>query len=50
MENLVALGRPDWAESQFRSWRHELSEEYGLEPTNETLLFHDLILNVRNSA
>ncbi len=50
MENLVALGRPDWAESQFRSWRRELSEEYGLEPTQETLQLHDRILKIRNSA
>ena len=50
MENLVALGRPDWAESQYRAWRRELSEEYGLEPTLETLRLHDRILEVRNSA
>ena len=50
MENLVALGRPDWAESQYRTWRRELDEEYGLEPTHETLLLHDQIFKVRNSA
>ena len=50
LENLVAVGRPDWAESQFRTWRRELSEEYGLEPTQETLLLHDRILKMRNSA
>ena len=50
MENLVALGRPDWAESHFRSWRRELREEYGLEPTHETLQLHDRIFKVRNSA
>jgi len=50
LENLVAVGRPDWAESQFRTWRRELSEEYGLEPTHETLLLHDRIFKMRNSA
>ena len=50
MENLVALGRPDWAKSQFLSWQRELSKEYGLEPTDETLQLYDQILNVRNSA
>ena len=50
MENLIALGRPDWAESQFHTWRRALSEEYGLEPTLETLQLHDQILNVRTSA
>ncbi len=37
LENLVNLGRPDWAEKQFRSWRHTLDEEYGLRPTPETM-------------
>ena len=37
LENLVNLGRPDWAEKQFRSWRHNLDEEYGLRPTPETM-------------
>jgi DNA-binding SARP family transcriptional activator len=50
LENLVAVGRPDWAESQFRTWRRELSEEYGLEPTHETLQLHDRILKMRDSA
>jgi len=50
MENLVALGRADWAESQFRAWQRALGEEYGLEPTHETLQLYDRILKVRNSA
>ncbi len=37
LENLVTLGRPDWAEKHFRSWRHTLDEEYGLRPTPETM-------------
>lgn len=37
LENLVNLGRPDWAEGQFTSWRLTLDEEYGLQPTQETL-------------
>jgi len=36
LESLVRLGRPDWAEAQFKSWRHRLGEEFGLEPTAET--------------
>ncbi|MCP4319197.1 MAG: hypothetical protein GY789_25210 [Hyphomicrobiales bacterium] len=50
MENLAALGRTDWAESQFRSWRSELSEEYGLEPTRETLQLHDRIVSASLST
>jgi two-component SAPR family response regulator len=37
LESLIALGRPDWAEAQFTSWRRSLEEEYGLQPTDETL-------------
>jgi DNA-binding SARP family transcriptional activator len=37
LDSLVNLGRPDWAEAQFTSWRRSLEEEYGLEPTPETL-------------
>ncbi|MCP4386384.1 MAG: hypothetical protein GY798_34085, partial [Hyphomicrobiales bacterium] len=37
LESLVNLGRPDWAEAQFTSWRHSLEAEYGLQPTQETL-------------
>jgi len=50
MESLVALGRPDWAESHYRTWLRDLDEEYGLNPTHETQQLHDRILNVRNSA
>jgi PAS domain S-box-containing protein len=37
LENLVNLGRADLAAVQFTSWRHSLEEEYGLQPTHETL-------------
>ncbi len=37
MENLIRLERPDWARSQFMSWRKTLNKEYGLQPTSETL-------------
>jgi LuxR family transcriptional regulator, maltose regulon positive regulatory protein len=37
LEDLVNLGRPDWAEAQFIAWRRTLKKEYGLEPTHETL-------------
>ncbi|MCP4329454.1 MAG: PAS domain S-box protein [Alphaproteobacteria bacterium] len=36
LESLVRLGRPDWAEAQFKSWRRRLGEDFGLEPTAET--------------
>lgn len=35
-QHLIHLGRPDWAEMQFNSWRQTLADDYGLEPTPET--------------
>lgn len=44
LENLVNLGRPDWAKAQFTAWRYRLAEELGLQPTDETLqIYHELI-------
>jgi len=37
LENLVNLGRSDWAEVHFNTWRRNLDEEYGLQPTPETM-------------
>lgn len=42
--NLVKLGQVDWAEAQFHVWRRNLDEEYGLQPTPETMrVFAQLI-------
>ena len=44
MGNLVNLNRPDWARAHFITWRKNLSEEFGLQPTYETLMtFEDLM-------
>jgi DNA-binding SARP family transcriptional activator len=37
LENLVNLGQADWAEAQFNTWRQNLNQEYGLQPTPETM-------------
>ncbi len=47
LENLVNLGRPDWAETQFQSWRHGLDEEYGLQPTPETMRVYGQLIGDR---
>jgi DNA-binding SARP family transcriptional activator len=50
LESLIKLGRPDWAEAQFTSWRRSLEEEYGLQPTQETLRVYQQLLADRGSA
>ncbi|MHA1548557.1 MAG: AfsR/SARP family transcriptional regulator, partial [Alphaproteobacteria bacterium] len=41
---LVALGRPDWAEADYRHWRRVMAEEMGMELTAETeRLYQDLV-------
>ena len=50
LENLVDLGRPDWAEAQFASWRGNLDKEYGLQPTPETLRVYRRLVGDRNGA
>lgn len=50
LENLVMLGRPDWAESHFVSWRRTLDEDYGLQPTRETLQVYQRLVGERDSA
>lgn len=37
MESLVSLDRSDWARAHFIFWRRTLDQEYGLQPTEETL-------------
>jgi DNA-binding SARP family transcriptional activator len=49
LESLIKLGRPDWAEAQFTSWCRSLEEEYGLQPTHETLRVYQQLLADRNS-
>ncbi|MDH3741334.1 MAG: winged helix-turn-helix domain-containing protein [Hyphomicrobiales bacterium] len=44
LENLVNLGRPDWAKAQFTSWRYRLAEELGLYPTDETLQIYQQLI------
>lgn len=45
MECLVALDRSDWARAHFISWRRSLEQEYGLQPTKETLQAYQRILD-----
>ena len=47
MENLVNLGRPDWAEAQFLSWRHNLAKDYGLQPMHETMQTYQSLVSER---
>ncbi len=51
MENLVNLGRPDWARAHFLTWRKNLDDDFSLQPTQETLLvFSKLIGNTITEA
>jgi DNA-binding SARP family transcriptional activator len=50
LQNLVMLGRPDWAESHYASWSRTLDEEYGLQPTRETLQVYQRLVGDRDSA
>ncbi len=46
LENLVNMGRPDAAVAQFMSWRRNLDEEYGLQPTRETMrVYQQLVVD-----
>jgi PAS domain S-box-containing protein len=44
LTNLTALDRPDWAKAQFLAWRRNLHENYGLQPTDETLQVYRQLL------
>jgi DNA-binding SARP family transcriptional activator len=48
MENLVNLGRPDWAEAHFVSWRRSLEKDYGLQPMNETMRIYQSLVEGRS--
>ncbi len=47
LENLVNLGQTDWAEAQFNTWRRNLYEEYGLQPTRETMRVYSTLIGER---
>jgi len=46
LENLMRMGRPDWARAQYETWRLMLAKDYGLEPTPETLRVHQRLDDV----
>ncbi len=50
LDSLINLGRPDWAEAQFTSWRRSLEEEYGLQPTQETLQIYQQLIGDRRGG
>ncbi len=50
LENLVNLGRPDWAEAHYASWCRSLDSEYGLQPTDETLRVYQQLLAGRRAV
>lgn len=50
MENLAAMDRSDWARAHFISWRRSLDQEYGLQPTDETLKAYHLIAGPQSEA
>ncbi|MCP5073190.1 MAG: hypothetical protein GY947_07825 [Rhodobacteraceae bacterium] len=37
LQCLVSLNRPDWARAYYSSWSRSLDQEYGLQPTDETV-------------
>jgi two-component SAPR family response regulator len=44
LRHLVELGRPDWAEADYRHWRRVMAEEMGMELTAETeKLYRELV-------
>ncbi|MCH8166337.1 MAG: winged helix-turn-helix domain-containing protein [Proteobacteria bacterium] len=44
LRHLVALGRPDWAEADYRHWRRVMADEMGMELTAETeKLYRELV-------
>ncbi|MDA1100292.1 MAG: BTAD domain-containing putative transcriptional regulator [Proteobacteria bacterium] len=48
LANLVNLDRPDAAEAEFLAWRRCLVDEYGLQPTRETLQVYQRLVGGRN--
>ncbi|VAW10115.1 hypothetical protein MNBD_ALPHA09-1108 [hydrothermal vent metagenome] len=49
MECLVRQNRPDWARAHFISWRRALDQEYGLQPTEDTLAVYRRIVGEDNT-
>jgi DNA-binding SARP family transcriptional activator len=47
LENLVNLGRPDWAEAHYATWCRSLDEEYGFQPTHETVQVYQRLIRDR---
>ncbi len=51
LRHLVALGRPDWAEADYRHWRRVMADEMGMELTAETeKLYRELVLGANAAA
>jgi len=47
LENLVNLGRPDWAKAHYATWCRSLDEEYGFQPTQETVQVYQRLIGDR---
>lgn len=50
IEYLARLGRYDLVEAQYQKWRHVLTEEFGLEPTPETMRLYQKLLRDEEKA
>lgn len=50
LTNLVALERPEMAKMQFLQWRREIEENYGLEPTYETLRIYKRLIEANSGG
>jgi DNA-binding SARP family transcriptional activator len=50
LRHLVALGRPDWAEADYRHWRRVIAEHVGGELTAETEQLHQELIEKANAA
>ena len=50
LRHLVDLGRPDWAEADYRHWRRVIAENIGGELTAETEQLHQELIEKANAA
>ncbi|MHA1553138.1 MAG: BTAD domain-containing putative transcriptional regulator [Alphaproteobacteria bacterium] len=50
LRHLVALGRPDWAEADYRHWQRVIIEHVGGELTAETEQLHQELIEKANAA
>jgi DNA-binding SARP family transcriptional activator len=50
MRYLVDLGRPDWAEADYRHWRRVIAEDMGGEITAETEQLHQELIEKASAA